>query len=120
LSITVSVTVRVPGWNGPGGLSVRLAMVPSGSNDPLSTAATVSVARQFVPTLLVTLRHSATGGEFVAVEVTATVKVQVVVFDEASRAVHVTVVVPTGNVEPDGGEHATVALEQLSEKTGVG
>ena len=114
------MTVCVPGENGPAGLIVRLTIVPSGSNEALSTSTTASVARQFVLTLLVTLRQSATGAEFVAVEVTATVNVQVVVFDELSLAVHVTVVVPTGNVEPDGGEHAPLAPGQLSENIGTG
>jgi len=41
------------------------------------------------------------------------------VFAEASVAVHVTVVAPTGNVEPDAGTHTTVAPGQLSEAVGV-
>ena len=41
------------------------------------------------------------------------------VFADASVAVHVTVVAPTGNVEPDAGTHATVAPGQLSEAVGV-
>ena len=40
-------------------------------------------------------------------------------FAEAPLAVHVTVVVPTGNVAPDAGTHATVAPGQLSEAVGV-
>jgi hypothetical protein len=47
------------------------------------------------------------------------VKVQFAVFPEASVAVQVTVVVPTGNVEPLGGEHAAVAPGQLSVGVGV-
>ena len=35
-------------------------------------------------------------------------------FGEASLAVQVTVVDPTGNVEPDAGTHAIVAPGQLS------
>jgi hypothetical protein len=41
------------------------------------------------------------------------------VFPAASVAVHVTVVVPTGNIEPDGGTHATVTPGQLSLTAGV-
>jgi hypothetical protein len=37
---------------------------------------------------------------------------------DASSAVHVTVVVPIGNVEPDGGSHTTVTPGQLSDATG--
>ena len=39
---------------------------------------------------------------------TVTGKVQLAVADEASVAVHVTVVEPSGKVEPDGGVQATV------------
>jgi hypothetical protein len=48
-----------------------------------------------------------------------TVKVQVAVFDEASVAVQVTVVVPTGNVDPLAGTHEAVAPGQLSVGVGV-
>jgi hypothetical protein len=48
------------------------------------------------------------------VSLTVTVNVQVPVLLEASVAVHVTVVVPFGKVDPDGGAHATVAPGQLS------
>ena len=40
-------------------------------------------------------------------------------FADASLAVHVTVVVPTGKVDPDAGTHATVAPGQLSDAVGV-
>ena len=43
-----------------------------------------------------------------------TVKVHDAVFVEASVAVHVTVVVPFGNVDPDGGLQTTVTPGQLS------
>ena len=48
-----------------------------------------------------------------------TVKVQFAVFPEASVAVHVTVVVPTGNVDPLGGTHEAVTPGQLSLGVGV-
>ena len=53
------------------------------------------------------------------VSCTVTVKVQVPVFVEASVAVQVTVVVPTGKVDPDAGAHTTVAPGQLSDAVGV-
>ena len=55
------------------------------------------------------------------VSCTVTVKVQVPsgLSGEVSDAVHVTVVVPTGNVVPDAGEHTTVGFGQLSEAVGV-
>jgi hypothetical protein len=51
---------------------------------------------------------------------TLTVKLQLAVLPEVSVAVHVTVVVPAGNGEPDGGTQATVAPGQLSENVGAG
>jgi hypothetical protein len=45
---------------------------------------------------------------------------QVAVLPDASVAVQVTVVVPTGNGVPDGGTHATVTPGQLSVATGGG
>ena len=49
-----------------------------------------------------------------------TVNVQVPVFADASDAVHVTVVAPTGNVAPDAGTHTTVTGPgQLSVPVGV-
>ena len=50
---------------------------------------------------------------------TVTVNVQVPVFAAASVAVHVTVVTPTGNDEPDAGTQLTVAPGQLSDAVGV-
>jgi hypothetical protein len=49
-----------------------------------------------------------------------TLKLQEAVLPEASVAVHVTVVVPTGKIEPDGGMHAVVTPGQLSEAVGGG
>jgi hypothetical protein len=50
---------------------------------------------------------------------TVTVKVQEAVAPAESVAVHVTVVVPIGKVEPEAGEHATVAPAQLSVAVGA-
>ena len=51
---------------------------------------------------------------------TLTVKEQLAVLPDVSVAVQLTVVVPTANVEPLGGEHTTLAIPQLSEAVGVG
>ena len=51
---------------------------------------------------------------------TETVNEHVDVLPEASVAVQVTVVVPTGKVEPEAGEHAVVTIGQLSEAVGGG
>jgi len=52
---------------------------------------------------------------------TLTVKLQLAMLPAASVAVHVTVVVPAGNVEPDGGLHTVVITPgQLSVTVGAG
>jgi hypothetical protein len=58
-------------------------------------------------------------GQLTVHGMTFTVNVQVAVFDEASVAVHVTVVVPIGNVDPLAGTHEAVAPGQLSPGVGV-
>src|SRR5712691_9663346 len=45
---------------------------------------------------------------------TFTPNVHVVMLFDASVPVHVTVVVPTGNCDPEGGLHTTVGVPQLS------
>jgi hypothetical protein len=57
------------------------------------------------------------GGQVIVgscVSTTVTVKVQLASLPAASVAVAVTVVVPTGKVEPEGGEDTTVTAVQLS------
>lgn len=62
--------------------------------------------------------HLMTGG---SVSFTVTVNEQVADSPpQGSVAVQVTVVDPTGKKEPDGGEHETIALGQLSLTLGVG
>jgi len=51
---------------------------------------------------------------------TLTVKLQDAVFPEASVAMQVTVVVPTGKTEPEGGLQTTVTPGQLSVAVGGG
>lgn len=48
-----------------------------------------------------------------------TAKVQVAVFPELSVAVQVTIVVPTGNEDPEGGVQTTELTPQLSVTGGV-
>ena len=50
---------------------------------------------------------------------TVTVKLQLAIRPAASVAVHVTVVVPTAKIDPDGGKQFTVAPGQLSFAIGV-
>jgi hypothetical protein len=58
-------------------------------------------------------------GACVSCTVTENEQVPSGLFGDASDAVQVTVVVPTGNVEPDAGTHAIVAPGQLSEAVAV-
>ena len=53
------------------------------------------------------------------VSLTLTVKVHDPVFPDVSVAVHVTVVVPTGKLDPEAGTQTTLALPQLSLPVGV-
>ena len=53
------------------------------------------------------------------VSLTVTVNEHVPVFDAASVAVHVTVVVPIANVEPDAGTHTIPTPGQLSDAVAV-
>ena len=53
------------------------------------------------------------------VSLTVTVKLHCAVLPEASVAVEVTVVVPTGNTEPEAGDDTTVTPGQLSEAVTV-
>src|SRR5882672_10513055 len=62
LSTTVRTTRLVPLGYGPAGIKARPEMVPSGSTEPLSTAAADTSAWQPAPALVITLRHWATGG----------------------------------------------------------
>jgi hypothetical protein len=50
---------------------------------------------------------------------TVTVKLQEAVLPEASVAVQVTVVIPTGNADPDAGTQAVVTPGQLSVAVGA-
>ena len=60
-----------------------------------------------------------TVGACVSCTVTEKVHVPSGLFGDASLAVHVTVVVPTGKVEPLAGTQTTVAPGQLSDAVGV-
>ena len=61
-SVQVTVTVLVLGPNGPVGLTVQLIGSPSGSNDPLSTSASVKLPRHMALAEVEKFLHSATGG----------------------------------------------------------
>src|SRR6185369_16502240 len=95
---------------------------PEPTTEPfLSTSASRS---NFVPTSSLFLSPIQTLAGLSAVkfaaEFTVTVNWQVAWLFEVSVAVHVTVVVPTGKLDPDGGTQATVWPGQLSLLGGVG
>ena len=60
------------------------------------------------------------GGQVILQAATVTVKLQLAVFPDVSVAVQVTVLVPTGKVEPEGGLQAVDTPEQLSAAVGGG
>ena len=136
VSVTVTVNVHVPsGLFAETSLAVHVTVVaPTGNVEPdAGTHATVTTPGQLsVPVGVVyvtTAEHwpAPAGVEMFAGQVTVgacvsctvTVNVQVPVFAAASVAVHVTVVVPTGKVDPDAGAHTTAAPGQLSDAVGV-
>jgi hypothetical protein len=116
-STTVNVTKFVPLRYGPAGLSTRLTIVPSGSNEPLSTAAGETFASQLATAFVVIFRQTATG--WALLWATVTVNEQLFVFPEVSVAAQVTSVIPNGNTEPDGGELFVERIPQLSNTTGA-
>lgn len=110
-SVAVQVTVVVPtgkaepdgGWQTtltPGQLSVALTVKVTVADEAAGAAATVMSAGQVM-----------TGGCWSS---TVTVKVQWLALPAASVAVQVTVVVPIGNAEPEGGWQTTLTPGQLS------
>jgi len=118
LSTTVNVTRLVPFGYGPAGFSTLLTIVPSGSNEPLSTAAGATVASQLALALVVRLRQTATGA--VLLWVTVIVNEQLFVLPEVYVAVQVTRVTPTEKIEPEDGELFVETTPQLSNTAGAG
>jgi hypothetical protein len=66
------------------------------------------------------VKVSTFAGQVIMQVPTVTVKVQLAVLPDSSVAMQVTVVVPTGKVEPEGGVQAADTLGQLSEAVGGG
>jgi len=114
VSVAVHVTVVVPtgkGWPDvttepfwslqtkvtPGQLSVAVTVKVTG--------ALVAIGHEATAATLISAGQIMVGG---CVSFTVTVKLQLAMLLEESFTVQVTVVVPFGNVEPDGGEHMGV------------
>ena len=136
VSCTVTVNVHVPaGLSGETSFAVHVTVVvPTGKVDPdAGTQLTVTTPGQLsVPVGVVyvtTAEHWPAAFACVmfaghvtvgaCVSCTVTVNEHDPVFAEASVAVHVTVVAPTGKVAPDAGTQTTVAPGQLSVAVGV-
>jgi hypothetical protein len=105
LSLAVQVTLVVPSanWAPEGGVHETING-PSTVSDAVGAGAYVT----FAPVGPVASTVCVSGTVIVgAASVTVTVNVPDVLFPAASRAVHVTVVRPILNVEPDAGEHVT-------------
>jgi hypothetical protein len=120
-SVTEHVTMFTPTAKNDPDAGEHTGAPTPGQLSETTGAAKVTIAPGVVP-IIVDAGTAMFAGQVIDgawVSLTVTVKVQVPVFAEASVAVHVTVVVPFGNVEPEAGTHATVAPGQLSEAVGV-
>ena len=120
----VQTTVVVPTGNEKGEVITvePILHVTVGAGLPVVVGAKASV-RAHVPGKLFVAMFAGqvmAGGVFVVVALTVTAKVQVAVLLAPSVAVQVTVVVPTGNAEPEGGAQLVVAPGQLSVTVGAG
>jgi hypothetical protein len=111
-AVAVHVTVVVPFGNAEplGGVQVMVPQLPVVIGAAYATTAVHAPGSVEAVTF---------AGHVIEQGVTDTVKEQVAVLVEVSVAVHVTVVVPTGNAEPDAGTQLAVAPGQLSAGAGV-
>ena len=126
---SVSFTVTVKEQLGPAAVEQLTVVVPFGKNDPEGgeqftvpqpppevVGAKVTTAPHCPASLFLVILL----GQVIAQGTTVTVKEQLVsgLSGLVSAAVQVTVVVPAAKQVPDGGEHVTVALPQLSVAVG--
>ena len=115
LSVAVQVTVVVPIVNCVPLAGTQTTVVPGQLSDVVGSANFTVAPHTFASFATVTFA----GHVIVHAGCTVIVNVHVPVFAAASVAVHVTVVTPTGNDEPDTGTQLTVAPGQLSVAVGV-
>ena len=110
-SVAVQTTVTTPVENAApdGGAQATVGV----ENVSVAVAVKVTIVEQDPGSALcvMLLGQVTTGG---VASITVTMKVPVRVFPTPSVAVLVTIVVPSGNVDPDGGFETTVATEQSS------
>src|SRR6516225_10503856 len=114
----VQVTVLVPTGKKYGDAITfePISQITAGLGLPLTFGKNARVRPHWPGALLVVTSPGQVmvGGEFVAEEFTVTLKAQLLLLPEASIAVQVTIVSPSGNNEPDGGAQLAVTPGQLS------
>lgn len=115
-SVVMHVTIVVPTGNVDPEGGVQEVDAPGQLSDDVAAKFTSCEQRPGVLPTMIGIGQIAAGA---SVSSTVTLKPHVPVFDAASTAVQVTVVTPTGNVEPEAGTHVTVAPEQLSAGDGT-
>jgi len=123
----VSLTVTVKLQLGPAEAVQVTVVVPTRKNEPdAGVHFTVPQAPLVVGAKVTTAPHWFGSfdvvmfpGQVITQSLTVTVNEQVAVLFDASVAVQVTVVVPTGKQDPEAGAQVTVAPGQLSPGAGV-
>jgi hypothetical protein len=120
-SVAVHVTVVVPIGNDDPDAGTQLTVAPGQLSEAVGTVyVAVAVPDPGGFSVTVMFAGHATVGACVSWIVTVNVQVPSGLFAETSLAVHVTVVVPTGNVDPEAGTQLTVTTPgQLSVPVGV-
>jgi hypothetical protein len=114
-SVAVQFTVVVPNGNCELEAGVQLKLAPGQLSLTVGRNVTVATTELGSVPAVIFDGHAIEGG---CVSLIVTVKLQVASLVEASRAVHVTVVVPTGNSVPEAGEQLVVTPGQLSAAVG--
>ena len=119
-SVAVHVTVVVPTAKLDPDAGTQTTVAPGQLSEAVGTVyVTVAEPEPGDDSVTVMFDGQVTVGACVSWIVTVKVHVVFGLFGDASEAVHVTVVVPTGKVEPDAGAHETVTPGQLSAPVGV-
>ena len=119
-SVAVHVTVVVPTGNDEPDAGTQFTVAPGQLSDGVGTVyVTVADPEDGGDSTTVMLAGHVTVGTCVSLTVTVNEHVVFGLFGDASDAVHVTVVVPTGNEDPEAGTQETVAPGQLSVAVGV-
>jgi hypothetical protein len=110
VSVAVQVTLVVPTWKTEPEAGLQATETPGQLSVAVAEKVATAPAGQ-VGSNVMLAGHVMAGG---CASLTVTVNWQLAVLCDASVAVHVTVVVPFGNVEPDGGTQLDVTPGQLS------